>query len=99
MSAKFAYFQGTKGQSFDLKAGEVLTVDYSMSLKKGSLAICVTGPNGELEREEGTVGDTSGKFVIDAPVAGKYAVSLNGDGASGRYDVKIGIEKNSEGSR
>lgn len=93
MNARFYYFDGTQNKDVRLAAGDTLVVDYSISLKKGSLIILLNGPQGQLTREAGGVGDNSGRISFEAPVAGDYRISLVGEGARGSYDVKWSIEK------
>ncbi|MGE5579651.1 MAG: hypothetical protein ACM3WU_06335 [Bacillota bacterium] len=93
MKARFYYFDGTQDKDVRLAAGDTLVVDYGISLKKGSLIILLDGPQGEVIREVGEVGDNSGTISFEAPVAGDYRISLVGESARGTYDVKWSIEK------
>jgi hypothetical protein len=93
VSAKFLYFKGTRNKSIEMTQGDVLVVDYDISLDKGNLTLVITGPDGEIEREEATRGSNSRQFLIEAPSTGKYRLSLIGDWASGGYKLEWNIER------
>ena len=92
MSAKFTYLKGTKSKTIRLKEGDVLTLDYDVSLKKGALVIALEGPQGDTKKEEIVEEDKKGQFVVTSSGDSKYAVKITGDWATGSYDVRWTFE-------
>jgi hypothetical protein len=88
MNYSYSSFSGDEVGTSSLDADEILTVDYQAEVEEGTLSIRVEDPDGEVLQSNTMQQDDSGTWTVTAPEEGDYHIVVEGDDASGSFDVE-----------
>lgn len=89
IDASYVTFSGDKDKTINLKEGQTLVLDYTVTVKKGSLDLSVTGPDKEKLWEATFEKDGADKIQIPIKKTGDYKIIINGHDTGGGYHIKI----------
>ena len=107
-TAQYRTFSGVERVRFRAGANETVTIDYEITVEKGSLTLSLVGPDGEtvweetFEEREGEGSESSesysGEHALDpVPQSGRYTLRIEGDRTGGRFDVSWQVDEGQEG--
>ena len=81
----YKYFSGTETKTISLKEGETLNINYSSTVKKGSLKISVLNSKGDTLKT--LPSNTNSTETINSEKADKLKIKVEGTKTSGNYDI------------
>lgn len=88
IDASYVTLNDQKEKSIKLKGGEILVLDYKVTVKKGALTINVTGPDKKELWEVKFTEDGADTVEIPAEMSGKYIITIIGEKTGGGYHIK-----------
>jgi hypothetical protein len=86
----YSYLNGTKSNKIKLKKDQTLNIEYSSSVKEGSLKILLQDADGN--NIANLLDDPSGLFKYKAEKDGRYIIKIVGDKTKGEFNIKWEIK-------
>jgi len=94
MSASFSTLNGNEGAKIPLKAGDRITITYTLTADSGTLTLTFEDKDGSALYT--AAAPDSGSQQIDVAAAQTYTLRITGAQAKGSYDVKWTVDKTGE---
>ena len=85
--ASYDTFDGIERTTFRTQEGQTISLDYCMTVEKGSLTLRLVAPDGESLWEKTYSQDGDESITLTAPQQGRYQLCVEGDGAGGSFDL------------
>jgi hypothetical protein len=83
----YASFNGVERSTVSLDAGQTFDLHYKVDVQQGALSISLVDPNGSSVWNKRFVENATGSDTVTITSGGRYIVLIEGDQASGGYDV------------
>ena len=87
MNYSFSTFTGFERGDSQVEAGQILSMDYTVAVRKGSLYLEVLSPAGEIAWQAELNEDAQDRFEVLAEESGRYAIVVRADNAGGSFEV------------
>lgn len=91
-TARYATFSGTESTGVAVEGGQSLTVDYDVTVEKGTLKLAILTPNDETIWEQTFSEGDTGQARVTAAENGRYHIDITGSDTGGSYDISWEIE-------
>ena len=86
-SAQYASFDGWERRTIRAQEDQTITLDYDVTVKKGTLVLAIVGPDGESLWEESFREDGSDTVALTASQKGVYTIRIEGEDTSGSFGL------------
>ena len=80
-------------KAFRAEDGQTITLDYDVTVKKGTLVLAIVGPDGESLWEEPLHENGSGTVTLTASEQGIYTIHIEGEDTSGSFDLSWNLSE------
>jgi len=85
--ASYDTFDGIERTAFRAQEGQTISLDYDVTVEKGSLTLRLVAPDGESVWEKTYSQDGDESITLTAPQQGRYRLCVEGDGAGGSFGL------------
>ena len=92
-SAQYTSFDGVEQKTLHVKAGQTITLDYDVTVEKGTLVLAIVGPDGESLWEKPFHEDGSDTVALTASEQGLYTIHVEGENTSGGFDLSWSLSE------
>jgi len=93
MSARYVTYAGSNSKNINLSTGDGVQISYDIELKKGSISLSLTAPDGEVMWEESIDGHNSDEVTFTASQTGNHKLLLRATDAGGRHEVSWIVQR------
>ena len=90
MYYRYVYFDGHEQSSIDVSDSSSLDLDYSVTVKSGSLEVRVLNGDGEVLWQHEFEEDATGQTEVDVLSSDRVQVQVIGHTTKGQFDVSWG---------
>jgi len=92
-NAKYASFQGVERKTLRAQEGQTITLDYDVTVEKGTLVLAIVDPDGESLWEKPFREDGSDTVALTASRQGVYTIHIEGEDTSGSFDLSWSLSE------
>ncbi|MGC9357149.1 MAG: hypothetical protein ACP5GX_04760 [Anaerolineae bacterium] len=85
--ASYRTFTGIERKAVELEAGEILAIDYNITVDKGELDLRVENPDGDIIWEQIFGDSETGTAEVRSEEAGRYLIEIEGQETGGSYEL------------
>lgn len=89
----YTTFNGREKSTFRAEEGEMIVLDYEVTVDKGSLTLRVENPDGESLWEESFEEDGEDSVEISVDTSGRHQIVIVGNDTGGSFDLSWEIEE------
>ena len=93
--AQYVTFDGRQAKSFRVEAGPTIEIHSEVVVDKGSLAVQLISPDGEVVWDETFREDRQAFTTVTASTDGRHIVRVEGDETGGSFDVSWSVKDQS----
>ena len=90
---QYVTFDGTQTKTFRAEAGQTITLDYEVTVEKGSLALKLVAPGGESLWEKTHNEDGEDAVSVTVPDDGRYTLRIEGEQTGGSFDISWSVQE------
>ena len=92
-SAQYASFDGVERKTIRAQENQTITLDYDVTVEKGTLVLAIVGPDGESVWEEPFREDGSDILALTASQKGVYTIHIEGENTTGGFDLSWSLSE------
>jgi hypothetical protein len=91
--AQYVTFDGTQTKTFHAEAGQTITLEYKVTVEKGSLTLKLVAPGGESLWEETYHENGEDAVSVTMPDDGRYTLRIEGEETGGSFDISWSMQE------